>query len=241
MSNSDQGHHQPTASTPVEAVRHSPQLSAQPVKGILKRPAAQSPDERAPRLKWDEENLILTEAQKDSTMKIDEPKTPYVHYDHELDKVMEMDDSFSLDGSKKKHVALAHTPPVPSYLKGLKGDDDENEDDNDDEDEDGEPDEWDDSDEEEEQEETHPKLDHDKFAKMRAEHYKMKEALKIGHELAEEELSALDSPKPSGPSSGGPPVPPLPQFAQQSNAHNNNKAGAESSRKHDDDLDNMEL
>lgn len=43
------------------------------------------------RLKWDEENLIITEAQKDSTMKIDEPKTPYVHYNHELDRVMDMD------------------------------------------------------------------------------------------------------------------------------------------------------
>lgn len=43
------------------------------------------------RLKWDEENLTITEAQKDSTMKIDEPKTPYVHYDHELDKIIDME------------------------------------------------------------------------------------------------------------------------------------------------------
>lgn len=33
--------------------------------------------------------MIITEAQKDSTMKIDEPKTPYVHYDHELDRVLD--------------------------------------------------------------------------------------------------------------------------------------------------------
>ena len=35
-----------------------------------------------PRLKWDEANLYLTEQEKSSTMKIDEPKTPYTrHYD----------------------------------------------------------------------------------------------------------------------------------------------------------------
>ena len=41
------------------------------------------------RLKWDEESLMITEAQKDSTMKIDEPKTPFVYYDHENDRVMD--------------------------------------------------------------------------------------------------------------------------------------------------------
>lgn len=35
-------------------------------------------DENSPRLKWDEANLYLTEQQRDSTMKIDEPKTPFV-------------------------------------------------------------------------------------------------------------------------------------------------------------------
>ena len=38
-------------------------------------------------LQWDEENLALTEAQKDSQMKITEPKTPYVRYDAETDTV----------------------------------------------------------------------------------------------------------------------------------------------------------
>ncbi len=34
------------------------------------------------RLKWDEANLYLTEQEKNSTMKIDEPKTPFAkHYD----------------------------------------------------------------------------------------------------------------------------------------------------------------
>ncbi|KAF9137789.1 hypothetical protein BGX30_009900 [Mortierella sp. GBA39] len=191
-------------------VRHSPVLSAQPTKGILKRPAAQQgQEERAPRLKWDEENLTITEAQKDSTMKIDEPKTPYVHYDHELDKVIDFDDdSFSLDGKKKKHAALAHTPPVPSYMEGLKGEGEDEDGDNDDEED---PDEWD-SEEDDDDEPPSKTIDHDKFAKMRAEHYHMKQALQLGHKLAEEELSALDSP----PTSAGP-VPPLPSFAFKSN------------------------
>ncbi|KAF9151566.1 hypothetical protein BG015_006510 [Linnemannia schmuckeri] len=190
----------------VPHVRHSPVLSAQPTKGILKRPAAQQgQEERAPRLKWDEENLIITEAQKDSTMKIDEPKTPYVHYDHELDKVIDLDDSFSLDGKKKKH---AHTPSVPPHMEGLKIEEGDEED-GDNNDEEG-PDEWDS--EEDDDEPPSKKIDHDKFAKMRAEHYHMKQALQLGHKLAEEELNALDSP----PSSAGP-VPPLPSFALKSN------------------------
>ncbi|KAK2623782.1 hypothetical protein QTJ16_006963 [Diplocarpon rosae] len=36
-----------------------------------------SADEQQMRLKWDEANLYLTEQEKNSTMKIDEPKTPY--------------------------------------------------------------------------------------------------------------------------------------------------------------------
>ncbi|KAF9283576.1 hypothetical protein BGZ68_005263 [Mortierella alpina] len=209
-------------------VRHSPILSAQPVKGILKRPASQyGQDERTPRLKWDEENLIITEAQKDSTMKIDEPKTPYVHYDHELDKIIDMDDE-----GKAKHGSLARTQPVSSNVEGSVGEDDnESEED----DEEG-LDEWEDSDEDEDAEEEapHKKIDHDKFAKMRAEHYKMKEALQLGHELAEEELSALDSPDPNDM-----PVPPLPSFAQQSNAAR--LSGEARSNKLKDDLENMEL
>jgi protein phosphatase inhibitor 2 len=39
-------------------------------------------DENSPRLKWDEANLYLTEQQRDSTMKITEPKTPFArNYD----------------------------------------------------------------------------------------------------------------------------------------------------------------
>src|SRR6266436_8213322 len=38
-------------------------------------------------LQWDEANLALTEIQKDSLMKITEPKTPFVRYNPETDEV----------------------------------------------------------------------------------------------------------------------------------------------------------
>jgi protein phosphatase inhibitor 2 len=38
-------------------------------------------------LQWDEENIALTEIQKDSLMKIDEPKTPFVRYNAETDTI----------------------------------------------------------------------------------------------------------------------------------------------------------
>ncbi|PGG95243.1 hypothetical protein AJ79_10168 [Helicocarpus griseus UAMH5409] len=44
-------------------------------------------DENSPRLKWDEANLYLTEQERTSTMKIDEPKTPYApHYNPDEDE-----------------------------------------------------------------------------------------------------------------------------------------------------------
>ena len=51
-------------------------------------------DENNPRLKWDEANLYLTEQEKSSTMKIDEPKTPYARrYDPSEDE----DETHTLD------------------------------------------------------------------------------------------------------------------------------------------------
>ncbi|KAF2418384.1 hypothetical protein EJ08DRAFT_654324 [Tothia fuscella] len=47
-------------------------------------------DENSPRLKWDEANLYLTEQQRDSTMKIDEPKTPYAKQYDPLEDEEEM-------------------------------------------------------------------------------------------------------------------------------------------------------
>jgi len=51
--------------------------SSTPKKSILKKPAEKKKRTRS--LIWDENNLIVNECNKSSTMKIDEPKTPY-HY-----------------------------------------------------------------------------------------------------------------------------------------------------------------
>ncbi|CAH1768402.1 4799_t:CDS:2, partial [Entrophospora sp. SA101] len=56
-------------------------------KGILKKPSVNF-QSKQPRLTWDEDNIQLTEGQKDSTMKITEPKTPYIHYNQETDEIM---------------------------------------------------------------------------------------------------------------------------------------------------------
>ncbi|KAF9901703.1 hypothetical protein EC991_005774 [Linnemannia zychae] len=169
---------------------HSHQLQQQQqqaVKGILKKATATQAEENAPRLKWDEENLIITEAQKDSTMKIDEPKTPFIHYDHELDRVLDADEVFRLNGPRKKQAALAHTPPVPSYFKGLPDEDEDDEEDDDDREPNDEPEEWQSSDEDDKPLSEAHTIDHDKFARLRAKHYNMREAVKLGHALNQDE------------------------------------------------------
>ncbi|KAJ7872072.1 hypothetical protein B0H13DRAFT_2236308 [Mycena leptocephala] len=74
-------------------VKRSPHLPPLPrsasnpkPKGILKN-TPQVPGVGGHSLQWDEENLALTEIQKDSLMKITEPKTPYVRYNAETDTV----------------------------------------------------------------------------------------------------------------------------------------------------------
>ncbi|KAJ7068758.1 hypothetical protein C8F01DRAFT_1119203 [Mycena amicta] len=56
-------------------------------KGILKHAPETRGTGPGHSLQWDEENLALTEIQKDSLMKITEPKTPYVRYNAETDTV----------------------------------------------------------------------------------------------------------------------------------------------------------
>lgn len=75
---------------------HRPALHAKP-RGILKN-VPQPPGTVSHSLQWDEENLALTEVQKDSLMKITEPKTPYVRYNPELDEVEGDIPNLDLDG-----------------------------------------------------------------------------------------------------------------------------------------------
>ncbi|KAL2148432.1 hypothetical protein VTH82DRAFT_2352 [Thermothelomyces myriococcoides] len=61
-------------------------------------PPNEGQEEQAQRLKWDEANLYLTEQERTSTMKINEPKTPYArHYDPSEDPSDEDDDE--VDGA----------------------------------------------------------------------------------------------------------------------------------------------
>ncbi|KAF7792838.1 hypothetical protein EIP86_003939 [Pleurotus ostreatoroseus] len=87
-----------------EHPHHQPPMSRQnsKPKGILKNaPPATGQGQQSQHwhLQWDEENLALTEAQKDSQMKITEPKTPYVRYDAETDTVEGEIPSLNLDGT----------------------------------------------------------------------------------------------------------------------------------------------
>ncbi|KIJ56943.1 hypothetical protein M422DRAFT_23081 [Sphaerobolus stellatus SS14] len=84
-------------------------------KGILKNvpsgsaTAVNTPNGQPTHLTWDEQNLLETEIQKDSLMKITEPKTPYVRYNAETDEVEGMSEipPFNLDG-------LSRSPSLPS-------------------------------------------------------------------------------------------------------------------------------
>ncbi|KAJ1964026.1 hypothetical protein IWQ62_003050 [Dispira parvispora] len=119
-------------------------------KGILKtNPAVRSPQEKGNRLKWDEESLLLTEAQKDSKMKIDEPKTPFVHSNP--DDFLE-DDLEEMTLNTGSHSPRRSLDKVVHLSSGS---------------------EWDEDDEPVTEED---KQRHRKFVQMRAKHYNMKEA-----------------------------------------------------------------
>ncbi|QRV72520.1 hypothetical protein RhiJN_00534 [Ceratobasidium sp. AG-Ba] len=111
-----------TTSSPPPLVHSPSSAAAQPKpKGILKN-ALPSPGLNNTRLTWDEENLALTEVQKDSLMKITEPKTPYVRYNAETDEVEGFSNipAFNLDSrpARPNSTEVAQTPstsipPVP--------------------------------------------------------------------------------------------------------------------------------
>lgn len=81
--------------------RRSSSASRKPVGS--RRPSTNLAElnESSQRLKWDEANLYLTEQDRSSTMKIDEPKTPYAkHYDPAEDPSDEDED----EGSAAHHA-----------------------------------------------------------------------------------------------------------------------------------------
>ncbi|KAI0638529.1 hypothetical protein C8Q77DRAFT_1091591 [Trametes polyzona] len=104
---------------PTEATHEHPPLSRNSSgkpKGILKNAPVTTPGgTQAQHLQWDEENLALTEAQKDSHMKITEPKTPYVRYNAETDTVEGDIPALDLNGRVASPVSPARAvSPVSS-------------------------------------------------------------------------------------------------------------------------------
>jgi protein phosphatase inhibitor 2 len=70
------------------------------------------------RLKWDEANLYLTEQEKNSTMKITEPKTPYApHYDPAQDReeMEALENEMDVDGGNGvRRAAKSRVEDIPS-------------------------------------------------------------------------------------------------------------------------------
>ncbi|CAB4390630.1 hypothetical protein RhiirA5_455739 [Rhizophagus irregularis] len=149
-------------------------MSTDKPKGILKKPSINF-QTKTPKLKWDEDNIQLTEAQKNSTMKVTEPKTPYIHYNQETDEIMTdlekipglaLSSNNSNQGSSSVSPIGSVSPSAAHFPDSIKDD-------------------WD-SENSEEDEET--KIKRKKFAELRAKHYNMKEALRLGHKLVDEDV-----------------------------------------------------
>ncbi|KAI9011408.1 hypothetical protein BC832DRAFT_344753 [Gaertneriomyces semiglobifer] len=127
-----------------------------------------------PRIKWDEDNIMYTEAQKSSTMKITEPKTPYIRYDSFSDMVLGSSASVPpieleaamLEADTRTPVSLSdsESESVRRRRVSVSGS------------------EWDSEDEEHMNPEE--KAKHDHFASLRSQHYNMRDALKKGRKLA---------------------------------------------------------
>jgi len=97
--------------------RHSPPTSPTRPRGILKNSNTVLPT--SARLQWDEANLAATEIEKDSLMKITEPKTPYVRYNAELDQVEGMSEipPFRLDSPFQNSPVLSESSPKSAVTR----------------------------------------------------------------------------------------------------------------------------
>ncbi|KAI9313830.1 hypothetical protein BX666DRAFT_1973994 [Dichotomocladium elegans] len=173
---------------------------SKPIKGILKKPSQSVQEASETRLKWDEANLEMNEEQKDATMKIDEPKTPYIRYDPETDQVLNMGDvqlrnahdepeDFTLDTGNESDRSS-----TSSSKKGRRvylSDDD-----------------WDSEGESngEERDEEEAKKHHEEFAKKRAQHYNMGNVLRQRLDQFEDEEDEDDNDRQAPPA-----VPKIPQ------------------------------
>ncbi|KAI9247708.1 hypothetical protein BDA99DRAFT_525810 [Phascolomyces articulosus] len=181
----------------------SDEKANKPIKGILKRPSQSANDSAESRgLKWDEANLEMNEEQKDSTMKIDEPKTPYIRYDPETDQVLNMGDvpfktaheepeDFSLDAGNESDRSSSSGSNKKGKRVYLSDDD------------------WD-SDGEQPEEDDEAKKHHEEFAKKRAQHYNMGNVLRHKTDDEEEDDEDEDVVITTNNNKQPPPVPPIP-------------------------------
>ncbi|ORX47620.1 hypothetical protein BCR36DRAFT_413562 [Piromyces finnis] len=142
-------------------------------KSILKHgSSSESVDKNSvSRIRWDEDNIMMTEADRGKTMKITEPKTPFIRYNIEKDEVY--GHTAAVEPIELTMALEAEKQEMPSFsLGGSEEFEDEQQ-------ENVQDDDWDDEDDEEETEEERKKRED--FKKKRAEHYNMKEALALLH------------------------------------------------------------
>ncbi|KDQ64452.1 hypothetical protein JAAARDRAFT_28083 [Jaapia argillacea MUCL 33604] len=83
----DLPHHPPLPRSASSHTKPKGILKNAPHPPALEQLATPPADPTGNRLQWDEENLAATEIQKDSLMKITEPKTPFVRYNAETDTI----------------------------------------------------------------------------------------------------------------------------------------------------------
>jgi protein phosphatase inhibitor 2 len=98
--------------------------SSNPRGPVSRRQSGTSPhvDENNPQLKWDEANLYLNEQNRDSTMKIDEPKTPYVKQYNPLEDEEEVEmldaDQIKVDELDSKPTRKPKIEDIPDFDLG---------------------------------------------------------------------------------------------------------------------------
>ncbi|KAJ2608098.1 hypothetical protein EV177_005152 [Coemansia sp. RSA 1804] len=118
-------------------------------KGILKKSSEFG--DKDIHLRWDEDNIRITEAQKDAKMKVDEPKTPYIRYNPDLDAdIQEMEDLKLASDMSSVPSSIASSPKKAQIVA---------------------PTDWVSSDDDDEAETEAEKAKHERFRKMRQQHY----------------------------------------------------------------------
>lgn len=161
--------------------------------------------ESSQRLKWDEANLYLTEQERTSTMKIDEPKTPYAkHYDPAEDPSDDDEEGdVDMDRQREDEIpGLSLGEPEEAVPEGefakrgpskVHVDDAGSGHDNDDEELAG--------------MSTEEREKHLRFEQLRKKHYEMKSVAKLlGHPEDLDDLADDEEDDENNP----PPVPPVP-------------------------------